>query len=81
MLIVDEVDGLIVDEDVNRAYVYEDKRASLALTQALQRRGKRGREPLRDMLAGHNAALAEAVQEAETCAPRELVAVRSSVLG
>jgi hypothetical protein len=31
-----QVDGLIVDEDVNRAYVYEDRRASAAITHALK---------------------------------------------
>jgi len=45
VLIVDEVDGLIVDEDVNRSYVYEDKRASLLITDALEQQTQARKAP------------------------------------
>ncbi|KAK3267466.1 hypothetical protein CYMTET_23979 [Cymbomonas tetramitiformis] len=64
VLIVDEVDGLIVDEDVNRSYVYEDKKASDLLNQGLERT-RRGGKSLRYHLGKKHAALAESVEQAQ----------------
>jgi len=87
------VDGLIVDEDVNRAYVYEDRRASAAITAALKAAAA-GQGTLDELLADTPAlaeAMATATAELETkvCVhvPREELAgrgfgwVRRSVLG
>ena len=77
-----QVDGLIVDEDVNRAYVYEDRRASAAITAALKAAAA-GQGTLDELLADTPAlaeAMATATAELETkvCGhvPREELAGR-----
>ena len=58
------MDGLIVDEDVNRAYVYEDRRASAAITAALKAAAA-GQGTLEELLAD-TPALATAMATATT---------------
>eukprot|EP00976_Prorocentrum_cordatum_P110587 1195225-Prorocentrum_minimum.AAC.2 len=66
-----QVDGLIVDEDVNRSYVYEDKRSSALITDALKeqselrKKGSSGdKASLLNIMGPEHRALAEAVTEA-----------------